>query len=281
VTVSVLTPSFGYGRFIRDAIVSVRLQGNGISHVVQDGGSTDETIEILSTSEGVDWRSEPDAGQSDALNRALQRASGEWVAWLNADEFYLPGGIEALVQEGERTGADVVYGDCVFVDDEGRFLRLVPQHPFSGTVLRRYGCFIATVATVFRRTALPHPWVDPNVERIMDWDLFLRLRSRGASFVWVPRPIGAFRVHPGRITAQPVGRHAASFRLVEAQHGVYRPRSVAAVGRAEHALRKLLAGSYHRQVRARRLRGRDFRWFATEEGRRAVEELLAIYHLRP
>jgi hypothetical protein len=127
---SVLTPSFQYGRFLGDALASV-LEQNGleVEDIVQDGGSTDGTVELLRAAPpGVRWVSEPDGGQSDALNRAFARARGEWVAWLNADEFYLPGGLARLLDAAKETGADVVYGDCVFVDEQGRVLRLVPQH---------------------------------------------------------------------------------------------------------------------------------------------------------
>ncbi|MDR7551270.1 MAG: glycosyltransferase family 2 protein, partial [Armatimonadota bacterium] len=190
--ISVLTPSFQYARFLRDAIASTSLQTQvNLEHIVQDGGSTDGTLDVLRMSPPlVRWASEPDNGQSDALNRALARADGEWIAWLNADEFYLPGGLARLREVGEETGADVVYGDCVFVDELGRFLRLVPQHVFSPWILRRFGPFIASCATIFRREALGEsPW-DVHVERIMDWDLYLRLASEGARFVWVPFPVG-------------------------------------------------------------------------------------------
>src|SRR4249919_3843647 len=110
IDVSVLTPSYGYGRFIADSIESViRQDGMRIEHIVQDGGSEDETLNVLrSYGDHVTWTSEPDKGQSDALNKALAMATGRWVAWLNADEYYLPGGLASLIQEGERSGTDVV-----------------------------------------------------------------------------------------------------------------------------------------------------------------------------
>ncbi len=91
--VSVLTPSLNYGRFVEDALLSVLNQRDiSVDHIVQDGGSSDETLEVLSRFDRtIDWSSEPDGGQSQALNHALRRASGRWITWLNADEFYLPG----------------------------------------------------------------------------------------------------------------------------------------------------------------------------------------------
>src|SRR5687768_16684453 len=126
--VSILTPSYGYGRFISDAIESVLRQDRlTVEHIVQDGGSDDETVEVLKRfDDRIVWASEPDAGQSDALNKALARATGTWIAWLNADEFYLPCSLATLLEHGERTASDVVYGDCLFVDVQGRIERLLP-----------------------------------------------------------------------------------------------------------------------------------------------------------
>jgi glycosyltransferase involved in cell wall biosynthesis len=281
--ISVLTPSYQYGRFLSDAIESVLRQGVEVEHVVQDGGSTDGTHEVLQAAPPiVRWVVEPDGGQSDALNRALARARGEYVAWLNADEFYLPGGLGRLLDAAKSTGVDVVYGDCVFVDEHGRVLRLLPQHPFYRRILEQFGPFIASCATIFRREALGEaPW-DPAVERIMDWDLYLRLTAAGARFHWVPYPVGAFRVHASQITARPADQSEDSYRRVAARWHLRRSRVSLEVGRILHGLAKLAAGSYARQFRARRLRGRDLRWFRSAEGwRTAVALLREVYRLPP
>lgn len=81
--VSVLTPSCEYGRYIEDAIESVLgQQGVSVEHVIQDGGSTDDTVDVLTRFDGLVWASESDQG----LNKALAKAGGRWIAWLNADE---------------------------------------------------------------------------------------------------------------------------------------------------------------------------------------------------
>jgi glycosyltransferase involved in cell wall biosynthesis len=271
--VSVLTPSFGYAQFIGDAIESVAGQdGVTVEHIVQDGGSDDGTIDVLRRNAHVRWRSEPDEGQSDALNRALRLARGRWVAWLNADEFYLPDGLRRLVELGERTDADLVYGDTVFVDGEGRLVRLLPQHRFAPFVLRSYGPFIGTVSMIVRRTRLGADPIDPTMKRMMDWDLFLRLTRDGARFSYAPEPVGAFRVHDERVTATErrgwfqrlnmgdgFGRE---YLLLRERYGALRLRRV---GHLLHGAEKLAAGSYARQVRARRFRGEDLRWFASAD----------------
>jgi glycosyltransferase involved in cell wall biosynthesis len=269
----VVTPSYGYAHFLRDAVMSVAEQrGIRTEHIVQDGASTDGTVELLEELDGlVDWVSEPDGGQSDALNRGIARARGRWIAWLNADEFYLPDGLAALVAEGDRGGADVVYGDTIFSDGEGRMTRMVPQHGFSPFVLRSYGCFISTVSCIVRRSALGDTPIDANMRRMMDWDLYLRLLDEGAGFAHVPVPVGVFRAHDTRITAtetrgftQRLNRgdgFGREYDMVRDRYGAMRVRRA---GHILHGVRKLTSGAYLRQLRSRPVRGTRLRWFDSE-----------------
>src|SRR3712207_5225363 len=97
---AVLTPSFNYGRFIGDAVESVRRQDRvNIFHVIQDAKSSDDTAERLRSYPDVDFVSQQDEGQSHALNLALQRANSDVVGWLNADEFYMPDALEVAQTE--------------------------------------------------------------------------------------------------------------------------------------------------------------------------------------
>jgi glycosyltransferase involved in cell wall biosynthesis len=276
--VSVLTPSYGYGRYIEDAIDSVLGQHDvSVEHVVQDGGSDDETVDILKRFDGLVWASEPDEGQSDALNKALARAGGRWIAWLNADEFYLPRSLAALVEHGERTGADVVYGDCVFVDGGGRVERLLPQHRFSARILREYGCYIPSCAVLMRRGVLGNdPW-DAAVKRIMDWDLYLKLLAQGARFTHLAYPVSAFRAHADRITSRPAESYGEE-NEVASRYGlpsdVYVRWKASRVGRWLHPVYKVLGGAYLRQLGARPLQGHDLRWFSDPRGRETWDALM-------
>ena len=271
--ISVLTPSFGYGRFIADSIESVILQqGLRVEHIIQDAGSNDETGEILqSFGDRVRWTSERDLGQSDGLNKALTKATGNWVGWLNADEYYLPGALQLLVQEGENLGADVVYADAIAVDREGRMLSLRPQHPFSPIILRSYGPFLDSVSLIIRRSMLDEdPW-DRSLRVVMDWDLYLGLAAKGASFHYVPYPVGAFRQHDDQASAR---RHGPETRGVRERYAIPTSRWYGRLGKMLHRLRKLAAGSYGRQLRAKRFHGSDLRWFDKESGADAVRLLL-------
>jgi hypothetical protein len=166
----------------------------------------------------------------------------------------------------------------VIVDETGRLIRLLGEHRFSSSVLREYGCYIASASTVFRRSALGQaPWRE-GIRKIMDWDLYMTLASRGARFVFAPRAVGAFRVHPGQVTAMPREHFEKENAGVRARysppHDAASQRSVLQKGRRRHRLYKAMDGAYLREVRARTLRGRDLRWFCGDEGERAVQDLM-------
>ncbi len=282
--VSVVTPSYGYAHYLRDAVQSVAEQrGVAVEHVIQDGGSTDGTVELLrELGDLVDWASEPDEGQSDALNRGISRARGRWIAWLNADEFYLPDGLAALVREGDSTGADVIYGDTLFSDGDGRLTRLLPQHRFSPFVLRSYGCFISTVSSIVRTSALGSDPIDVEMRRMMDWDLYLRLLREGAAFRYVEAPIGVFRAHDTRVTAterrgffQRLNREdgfGREYDMVRDRYGAMRMRRA---GHIAHGVLKLTDGAYGRQARGKRVHGADLRWFRSDDAARDWQRVRA------
>lgn len=276
---TVLTPSLAYGRFIEDNILSVLGQeGVSTQHVIHDGGSTDQTLTVLRRYDhAIEWTSEPDRGQSDALNKALGKASSRWIAWLNADEFYLPGGLAELVRRGDATSADVVYGDNVFVDERGCVARLLPQHPFSALILRLYGCYIPSSSTIFRRSFLPaEPW-DTSIRMMMDWDLYLRLSSQGARFQKVNYPVGAFRRHQSQVTAR-ASDFGDEYARLFARHDI--SPSSRRWGPWLHQAYKLTTGAYVRQLRARRFRGLELLWPSDDSGRETFEALLRTCYRR-
>lgn len=276
--VSVLTPSFGYARYLPDALSSVEGQeGISVQHVIQDGGSTDGTVELLQKAGShVDWRSEPDTGQSDALNRALERATGRWVSWLNADEFYLPGALAHLVGIAERADAGLAYGDALFVDAAGKVQRLLAQHRYDRTTLWHYGTIIPSCAVLIRREALgSQPW-DGALRLLMDRALYMRLVSEGASVEYTKRPIGAFRVHDARVSAASSQTFEGDYAGLAERHGrTSKPMKVWAT--TKHRMLKLTGGSYSRQRRVAALAGLDTRWFAGDEGIRGCRAVFDAY----
>ena len=250
--ISIVMPSFQYGRYIGTAASSVLSETSvPVELVVQDAVSTDDTREILESfgSDRLRFHIEADGGQSDALNRALARSRGSWIGWLNADEYYLPGAIAAMYNFiGAHPEADVVYGDCLFVDANGKTLRLVPAHPFSPHVLKQYGCYISSCTTFVRRKALEDVGWDTSMRVAMDWDLWLTL-AETAKFMYAPITVAAFRVHPGQITAKRLSPDALSeFQRIRRKHKIVPSTLGRTVAHAQHVALKTLSGAYLRQL---------------------------------
>lgn len=161
--------------------------------IVQDGGSTDGSEAIVRDigDPRVRWISEPDRGQSDALNRAIGRAGGEWIAWLNADDLMRPG---LLASAG--ADVDLVYGDFDYIDEHDRPLRhYAPGPVFTRERLLADGCYLFSGAALFRRTLFERfGGLDERLRYTMDYDLYLRVASHVRTR-YVARTLGAFRVH--------------------------------------------------------------------------------------
>jgi glycosyltransferase involved in cell wall biosynthesis len=130
--VSIVTPSLNQGGFIEEAILSVVEQDYPrLEHIVVDGGSVDETLEILRRYTHLRWVSEPDNGQATAINKGFRMASGAILGWLNADDYLLPGAVAAAVQVLSETGCALVHGGWRQVRDDGTTIRDVAAVPFD------------------------------------------------------------------------------------------------------------------------------------------------------
>src|SRR4051794_34285611 len=122
-SVSVAVPSFNSATYLREALESALGQEPGpLEVIVQDGGSTDETASVIASvgDPRITFISEPDAGQSDALNKATPGAHGDWMGCLNPDDLYRPGLFAAATDD-----ADLIYGAFDYIDGAGELLRHV------------------------------------------------------------------------------------------------------------------------------------------------------------
>jgi glycosyltransferase involved in cell wall biosynthesis len=200
--VSILTPSFNQGRFLRDCLDSVARQTYArIEHVVVDGGSTDGSVEILAElGDAVRWTSEPDRGQADAVNKAFEASNGEIVGWVNSDDgLFAADTIERVVRAFRANPqAGVVYGDAALVDESGRILRH-HRSRWSPGPLPLVSPIVQPTAFLRRSVFEPsEPLLRVELHRLLDYELWLRLRSREVHFVHVPAVLAADRDHPQR-----------------------------------------------------------------------------------
>jgi glycosyltransferase involved in cell wall biosynthesis len=197
--VSIVTPSYNQGRFIRQTIKSVLDQEYpNIEYWVIDGGSTDETIAILQEYEHdarFHWISERDRGQSDAINKGWRRCSGDIFAWLNSDDTYLPGAIRSQAQAlQQHHDSGVVYGDALYIDEQSAPLYTAYGRPYHMLELLRL-TIPAQPTTFIRRTVCEA--IGPMNEHFkysMDSEYWVRA-AKIAGFWYEPGCIATYRLH--------------------------------------------------------------------------------------
>lgn len=196
--ISILTPSYNQGRFIGDLISSIVQQGySNYEHIVMDGGSTDNTLEVLRASgEKVVWESGPDGGQTDAINKAWAKCTGDIVTWINADDWFELGAFDAIVKHfAEHPEAGVVHGDWYDADIDRNHLKLHHIPRITADVLRRY-C-PGNVAMFFKRNVFERCMpLDVSIHLAMDLDLLLKAAMSGAVYCHSNLPLASMRRHP-------------------------------------------------------------------------------------
>ena len=249
---SIITPTRNADAFILNCLKSVQNQNIDVEHLIQDANSNDETVSTITKfvklNPSVALVSERDLGQSDALNKLLKRASGRYVGWLNSDETYLPGTLEAVKKLFESTSADVIYGDCLFVDANQDLIRLYSNHKFSIQILRNHGCYIPSCATFFRASIFERVNFDLDLKRAMDWDLYLNIQDK--DFRYLKRNLSTFAIHSNQVTSVPENQAIAEFELLKRKHSLNR-NPAATRPRARYRLFRIFLktanGSYFRE----------------------------------
>jgi glycosyltransferase involved in cell wall biosynthesis len=199
-SISIVTPSYEQGRYLERTLYSVLNQNYpNLEYVVQDGGSSDETREVLEHFGGSlsKWVSEPDDGQADAINRGFAYTHGEIMAYLNSDDLLLPGSLAYVARYfATHPRVDAVYGHRVLINENDAQIGVwvLPRH--DGKTLT-YADYIPQETLFWRRELWERAggYIDASLKFAVDWDLLLRFREAGARIVRLPRFLGAFRVH--------------------------------------------------------------------------------------
>jgi glycosyltransferase involved in cell wall biosynthesis len=211
--ISIITPSYNQGKYIERTIQSVLTQGvAGLEYLVIDGGSTDDTVEILQRHGArVEWVSEKDRGHADAINKGIVRSTGRIVGWLNSDDVYYPGALATVLEYFDtHPEIDVVYGDAHHIDEHDAVIENYPTEPWNWERLLET-CFISQPAAFFRRSVVDrHGLIDQQAAPSIDYEFWVRLGKNGVRFKYFPRLLAATRLHNEALTVgSRVACHAA------------------------------------------------------------------------
>ena len=198
--VSIVTPSFNQGQFIRATIQSVLAQDYpNLEYIVMDGRSADETGSVVKDyASRLTFISEKDRGQSHAINKGFRLARGSILFWLNSDDVILPGAIRSAVDEFARNpAAGAVYGNGYLIDKNGAVTSpFAATEPFNLWKLVYLSDYILQQTLYVRRDVLDEiGYLDENLHYTMDWDLLIRIGLR-YPLAYIPQWMGCLREYP-------------------------------------------------------------------------------------
>lgn len=217
--VSIITPSYNQAQYLEQTIQSVLGQDYPrIEYLVIDGGSTDSSVEIIRkyADRLAYWVSEKDRGQAEAINKGFARATGEILAWLNSDDYYLPGTVSAVVKSFQEN-PDVVmsYGDMLAVDGNGQTINILKYKQLALEDLLSFQ-IIGQPSVFFKRAALEKVGsLETSFHFMLDHHLWIRLAQQGR-ILHISQFWSAARYHAqakNRARASEFGREA--FRVLD------------------------------------------------------------------
>lgn len=198
--ISVVVPSFNQARYLPACLDSVLLQKYpAVELIVMDGGSTDGSADIVRSYANrlAYWVSQPDGGQTPALIAGFARATGEIQCWLNSDDMHEPGSLfQVATYFREHPDVDAVFGNMIWVDADGRFLRAQKEIPFNRFLWMYTYNYIPGMSMFWRKGIYDRVGgLDARFDLTMDADLFIRFSDAGARIAHVDRTWSRMRFY--------------------------------------------------------------------------------------
>ena len=227
--VSIVTPSYNQVQFLEQTIQSVLDQDYPeIEYLVIDGGSTDGSVEIIRKYENhlAYWVSEPDQGQSDAINKGFEASSGSILAWLNSDDLLEPSAVSIAVYFlGKHPDVGMVFGDRVYIDSRNNTIRSVSMPSFQSWHLR-WGAYIPQETAFWRRELFFQVgMLDTGLRNSMDTDLWFRI-NKVARIKHIPAYLGRYRQHAATVTSKTKKRNSSQADQLRGYSKIVRDRYI-------------------------------------------------------
>ena len=235
---SIITPNYNGGRFLEQTLASVTAQTDvGLEYIVVDGGSADDSHAIIARHADKIAKTiiEKDTGPANAINKGLAAATGDVLAWLNADDIYYPGALRRVREIFEqRPDAAICFGGCPIVDAQGQEIRAAITrfkeifYPVSSRFTYQCINYLSQPALFFRRLAFEQAGpLREDMRAAWDYEFILRLwRSGGAARV-PGAPLAAFRWHEQSISSQHFARQfQEEYEAAQADAGRLSPQTL-------------------------------------------------------
>lgn len=245
---SVITPSFRSSRWLKLCIASVADQGVDLEHIVQDAGSDDGTLDWLPQDHRVKAFVEKDNGMYDAVNRGLKKSSGQILSYLNCDEQYLPGALDAVGKFFQQNpSVEIVFADAIIVDPQGNFLchrkSLLPLKPHS---MVSNNLSILTCATFFRRSVIEKRglFFNSKLRDLGDADWVIRCVEQNVSMALLKTFTSVFTDTGENMNLKPNAQREKKELFAAAPKWSQKSRHLLV---AHHRLRKLVNGTYRQK----------------------------------
>ncbi|MEO5917151.1 MAG: glycosyltransferase family 2 protein [Luteolibacter sp.] len=226
---TIITPNLNYGRFLADCLSSVAGQtGVTLEHLVFDGGSTDESQEVAARFPEVEWSQGKDSGMSAAINKGFDKARGDWVIWLNADDRLKPGALAEMLIRLRQSKADLVYGDYDFIDRNGGWLRTMKVPRWSRFAHIYHHCYVPSTAAFYRNSTVIGKGhrLREDFRYVMDGEFYARLDSIGMKFEHVPVNVADFRLHDANASHRHLARTKDMDMILEAERQHVESRAI-------------------------------------------------------
>ncbi len=220
--ISIVTPSYNQAPFLEQTICSVLDQGYpNLEYFIMDGGSTDGSVEIIRKYARyfTYWVSEKDRGHSHAINKGFQRASGNILAFINSDDYYLPGAFRYVAQEYLHQPFDLLAGTCHYVDVDGNLMQVVKRYPsclMDFMDIPRAKHVFLTQPEVFlnRKVFEKIGGFREDIKYAIDREYWIRTMAAGFSIYHITDDLACFRVHDGTKTSDEISGYISIIGFV-------------------------------------------------------------------